>query len=87
MGDIIFIGKSAADHVKPILNSTVIVIPWLFLSLLMEVILVLSPIAGSMDIFSVSAIRYPGTLYYCRRCFCPVFIVRIWDCLPLEDTN
>ena len=87
MGDIIYIGKSAADHVKANIKfNLVIVIPWLCLSLLMDVIVALS--TPSLILWMSSPlvqIVVFGLFLVVLAIVAPAFIVRIWDCKPLED--
>lgn len=87
MGDIIFIGKSAADHVKANIKfNLVIVIPWLCLSLLMDVIFALSPPSLIQWLGSpLVQIVVFGFFLVILAVVAPSFIVRIWDCSPLED--
>jgi Zn-dependent protease with chaperone function len=87
MGDIIFIGKSAADHVKANIKfNLVIVIPWLCLSLLMDVIFALSPPSLLQWLGSpLVQIVVFGFFLVILAVVAPTFIVRIWDCIPLED--
>jgi Zn-dependent protease with chaperone function len=87
MGDIIFIGKSAADHVKANIKfNLVIVIPWLCLSLLMDVIFALSPPSLIQWLGSpLVQIVVFGFFLLILAVVAPTFIVRIWDCKPLED--
>jgi Zn-dependent protease with chaperone function len=87
MGDIIFIGKSAADHVKANIKfNLVIVVPWLCLSLLMDVILTLSTPSLIQWISSplVQVVVF-GLFLVGLAVVAPAFIVWIWDCKPLED--
>jgi len=87
MGDIIFIGKSAADHIKANIKfNLVIVIPWLCISLLMEMILALSPPSLAQWLYSppVQVVIF-GLFIVVLAVVAPAFIVRVWDCLPLED--
>jgi Zn-dependent protease with chaperone function len=87
MGDIIAIGKSAADHVKANIKfNLVIVIPWIALSLLMDVILALSTPSLIQWISSplVQVVVF-GLFLVVLAIVAPVFIVWIWDCKSLED--
>jgi len=87
MGDIIFIGKSAADHIKANIKfNLVIVIPWLCLSLLMDVIMTISsPTLISWISSPLVQIFVFGLFLVILAVVAPAFIVRIWDCTPLED--
>jgi Zn-dependent protease with chaperone function len=87
MGDIISIGNSAADHVKANIKfNLVIVIPWLCLSLLMDVIFALSTPSLIQWISSplVQVVVF-GLFLVALAIVAPAFIVWIWDCKPLED--
>lgn len=87
MGDILFIGKSAAHHVKANIKfNLVIVIPWLTLSLLMDVILIFSTPSLILWINSplVQVVVF-GLFLVVLAIVAPAFIVWIWDCKPLED--
>jgi Zn-dependent protease with chaperone function len=87
MGDIISIGKSAADHVKANIKfNLVIVIPWLCLSLLMDVIFALSTPSLIQWISSplVQVVVF-GLFLVALAIVAPAFIVWVWDCKPLED--
>jgi Zn-dependent protease with chaperone function len=87
MGDIIFIGRSAADHVKANIKfNLVIVIPWLCLSLLLDVILALSTPSLIQWISSpLVQVFIFGLFIVALAVVAPVFIMWIWDCIPLED--
>ena len=86
MGDILFIGKSAAAHIKANIKfNLVIVIPWLCLSLLMDVILALSPALAQWLYYPSVQIVVFGLFIVVLAAVAPAFIVRVWDCKPLED--
>jgi Zn-dependent protease with chaperone function len=87
MGDVIFMGKSAAHHVKANIKfNLVIVIPWLALLVLMDIIMVFSTPAMILAISSpLAQLVLFGTLVALLAIFTPFFITWLWECKPLQD--
>ncbi|UCH94631.1 MAG: M48 family metalloprotease [Candidatus Aminicenantes bacterium] len=89
MGDVVSIGKSASHHVKANIKfNLVIVVPWLILSLLIDVIEAFSPPS------LISLLGYPlaqmtlfGFVIVVIAIFAPLFITWLWDCKPLDETD
>lgn len=89
MGDTIFIGRSAYDHIMSNIKfNLVIVIPWLALSLFYDVITIFSsPTLFRLISSPFILVIVFGCFFVVLAIFAPVFMTWLWDCKPLEESE
>ncbi|MCK5057588.1 MAG: M48 family metalloprotease [Candidatus Aminicenantes bacterium] len=85
MGDVLDIGESANKYILGNVKfNLVIVLPWLFFSLVIELF-------SHIDAPWVNAMQNSGLLIvlfiFIIAIFAPLFIVFLWDCKPLTDSE
>lgn len=81
MGDVLNLGESTGSYIWGNVKFNLgIVVPWLFLSVLMDVVN-LDGLPFLVQIFGMI------TFMVLLAVFAPAFVVRFWDCKPLEDSE
>ncbi len=89
MGDVVFVGNSAFDHIKANIKfNLVIVLPWLAISVIWDVIVILStPAMLSWLNSPLVHLGVFGFFIVVLAIFIPLFITYLWDCKPLENSD
>jgi Zn-dependent protease with chaperone function len=89
MGEIFHPGSSAGDFIKSNVKfNLVIVLPWLILWFLMDFLLMVKlPIPSDWMGSAIFQAVIFALFLFALAIFAPVFIVRLWDCEPLPDSE
>jgi Zn-dependent protease with chaperone function len=89
MGDRISIGKSAGDYVRSNIKfNLVIFLPWLIFLVLRDLLNTLSPsLLAQLEGSFLFQVAFFGAFLLVLSILAPVFITRMWDCEPLEDSD
>lgn len=89
LGDILSTSSTVSDYIRSQIKfNLVIVIPWLMLSLLIDLLfLVRIPFVLSILNSAVAQVVFVGLLLLFISLFAPVLITRLWDCQPLAESE
>jgi Zn-dependent protease with chaperone function len=85
MGDVLDIGESANDYIRANVKfNLVIVLPWLFLTLILEIFSYIN--APWINTFANSGLLIVLFIFIIAI-FAPILIIILWDCKPIAESE